>query len=124
MSGSPRRALANLLLLGGALLILLGTLVSLGAWLAGRSLILPLGSLAAGGVLLVVAGAVLRDARVVLEVLLSALSLPLLLFGLGLLLRTLGGRSSGHLPLALILLLAGAGGAFTVRRLSRRRRAR
>jgi hypothetical protein len=107
-----------------AVLILLGTLLTLGAWLSGQSVTLPLGSVAAGAVLLVLSAALLRDARVALEVLLSALSLPFLLFGLGLLLRTLGGRSSGHLTLAVILLLGGVGGAFTARRLLRRRPAR
>lgn len=121
MSAPSRGPIANILLLLAAVLILLGTLVSLGAWLAGTSLTVPLGSLAAGAVLLAAAGGLLRDARVVLEVLLSALSLPLLLFGLGLVLRTLGGRSSGHLALAVILMLAGAAGAFAARTLLRRR---
>jgi len=123
MSLMPGRSIANLLLLFAAVLILLGTLLALGAWLSGQSATLPLGGLAAGAVLLAVSGALLRDARGALEVLLSALSLPFLLFGVGLLLRTLSGRSSGHLTLAVVLLLAGTGGVFTARRLLRRRRA-
>jgi hypothetical protein len=123
VSGRSRRTIARVLLLGAAILILLGTFVSLGAWLAGRSLTAPLVALAAGGVLLVATGGLLRDARVVCELLLGALSLPLLLFGLGLLFQTLGGRSNGHLALALVLLLAGAGGAFMARALLRSHRA-
>ena len=119
-----RGSIANILLLGAAVLILVGTLLGLGAWLSGRSVSLPLSFLAVGTVLVIAAGALLRDGRVVLEVLLSALSLPLLLFGLGLLLRTLGGRASGHLTLAVVLLLVGAAGGFTARRLLRRRLAR
>ena len=124
MSIMSRGSIANVLLLGAAVLVLLGTLLGLGAGLSGRSVTLPLSFLAVGALLVVAAGALLRDGRVVLEVLLSALSLPFLLFGLGLVLRTLGGRSSGHLPLAVVLLLVGAAGAFMARRLLRRRRAR
>lgn len=123
MSVTLRRAISSGLLLASAVLILLGTVLSLAAWLAARSLAIPLASLSSGGLLLVLAGVLLRDAQVGLEVLLSALSVPLLLFGLGLLFRTLGGRSSGHLALALILLLAGAGGAIMVRALLGRHRA-
>lgn len=118
------RTIANGLLLTGALLILLGTPLSLGAWLSARSFTLPLASLAAGVLLLGVAAALLRDARAACEVLLSALSLPFVLFGLGLLLQTLAGRSGRQPALALILLLAGAGGAIAARALLRRRRAR
>jgi hypothetical protein len=120
MSAPSRPAVANLLLLLGAILLLVGTLTLLGSLLSGKPWTLPCATLATGLLVALAAGIWLRDPRAAAEVVLSSLSVPLLLFGIGLLLRALEGKPAS-VALGLVLLLAGAAGAYAARQLLRRR---
>jgi hypothetical protein len=66
-------------------------------------------------------GALLGDAPVAAEVLVTAASVPLLFFGLGMLAAHTAGKPRGSVALAGVLLLTGAIGAYTARQLMKRR---
>jgi hypothetical protein len=119
-TNNPTRTLANVLLLVSAIMLLVGTLTTVGNALGGRPLLWSLGGLLSGLVLLALAALLLRDAAVAFEVLLSTVSLPLLLLGIGVLLRSLQGKG-GSAALAGALLAAGAVGLYSARRLIRQR---
>jgi hypothetical protein len=119
-SRPPRRTIANLLLLCGALLLLVGTLTVLGNALSSKPLLLPGDTLLAGVVLVAAGSALLRTAALAAEVLLSAVGLPLLLFGVGLGLRALQGRP-GSLVLAALMIASGIIACYGARQLMLRR---
>jgi hypothetical protein len=120
MTAPHRPPVADLLLLLGACLLLVGTLTLLGALSAGKAWALPLASVASGLVLVLAGSLWLDDLRPAAEVVLSSVSVPCLLFGIGLLLRALEGRPAS-LVLGLALLVAGAAGVYAARQLIRRR---
>jgi hypothetical protein len=115
-----KRTIANVLLLCGAILLLIGTLTVLGSTLNHTPLLLPADTLFAGVVLVLAGSALLRNGAIALEVLLSAVGLPLLLFGTGLALRALEGKPVS-VALAAAMIVVGLAACYQARQLMRRR---
>jgi energy-converting hydrogenase Eha subunit C len=117
----PRTVIGNVLLLLSFVLVLPGAMGAIGNALADKPLVAAIAGLSIGFALAVIATSILRDVAAPLEVVLTAASIPMLMFGISQTIRQVGGRPAAPILVGGLLLVFGVAGLYFVRKLMWRR---